>query len=299
MFLKSNNLYKLFTKEDHFNIHKLLGISTLAHYLYRFFLLIIYRDTYLNKDKHTPFFLLLHSLLSLTSLIFHIPKNRIKGKPMIYPEFRLHSIIFALRSSICSLCFYYNLPLYFNIIVCFITLFLADIITLHYKSITKTMRNMPYNKNIPETEVKKINRIYGEMQILATLFMLGNINTSFTPMFSIQIASFLMTLVRKSIIGENSWHLLYMTSLIMNIFSFITLDIKQFIIIYFLSYLFIFLRFENNFNKYISWFICFSLFYYFNLFDNYSYMCNNNYIINGGFLYYFIISKDKIKHFLN
>jgi len=42
------------------------------------------------------------------------------------------------------------------------------------------------------------------MQILATLFMLGNINTSFTPLLAIQLAAFLMTLVIKSIIGENT-----------------------------------------------------------------------------------------------
>ena len=294
------NTYKLITKEDILNIHKILGIFSLIHYFYRFGLLIIYQDTFLQNDIYTLYYILLHSLLSITSLIFHIPKNRIKGKPMIYPEFRLHSIVFALRSSICTLIFYYNLPLFYNIITCYLTMILADIITYNYKSTTKTMRNMPYNETINDAEIKKINRIYGEMQILATLYMLGNINTSFTPMFAIQIAAFLMTLVRKNIIGANEWHLFYMISLLINIFSFVTLDIIKILLVYILAEIFIALRFNNNLNKYISWFVCFSIFYYLGK-DDYSILNSEyRYLLNYCILvYYSIKSKNKIMYFIN
>jgi hypothetical protein len=294
------NAYKLITKEDILSIHKILGIFSLIHYLYRFGLLIIYQDTFLNKDIYALYYILLHSLLSITSLIFHIPKNRIKGKPMIYPEFRLHSIVFALRSSICTLIFYYNLPLYYNIITCYITIILADTITNNCKSTTKTMRNMPYNKTINDNDIKKINRTYSEMQILATLYMLGNINTAFTPMFAIQIAAFLMTLVRKNIIGSNEWHLFYMISLLINIFSFVTLDIIKIPLIYILGEIFIILRFNNNINKYLSWFVCFSIFYYLGK-DDYSIFNNEyKYLFNYCILiYYFIKSKNNIIYFIN
>ena len=40
-----------------------------------------------------------HAMLSLSSLIFHtVPKERVVGKPMIWQEYRIHNIIFGLRS---------------------------------------------------------------------------------------------------------------------------------------------------------------------------------------------------------
>lgn len=100
-------------------------------------------------------------LLSSTSLIFKIPSNRIVGKPMIYPEFRIHSIIFAYRGIIYTFLFYYNFPIYYNYLSCIITMLAADRITNYYKSTTKTMRNMPYN-NISDNNIKSINRIYSK-----------------------------------------------------------------------------------------------------------------------------------------
>jgi hypothetical protein len=41
---------------------------------------------------------ILHAGLSWSSLLFHIPAKRNKSNPMIWPEFRWHSICFACRS---------------------------------------------------------------------------------------------------------------------------------------------------------------------------------------------------------
>ena len=49
------NAYKLITKEDILSIHKILGIFSLIHYLYRFGLLIIPR--YIFKQRHICFIL--------------------------------------------------------------------------------------------------------------------------------------------------------------------------------------------------------------------------------------------------
>ena len=43
-----------------------------------------------------------HALLSLSSIKFHVPRERIAKKPMIWQEFRMHNIIFALRSFVCA-----------------------------------------------------------------------------------------------------------------------------------------------------------------------------------------------------
>jgi hypothetical protein len=40
--LADTNLHKLSTKEDAAHIHKILGIFSLAHYIYRYTLLLFY-----------------------------------------------------------------------------------------------------------------------------------------------------------------------------------------------------------------------------------------------------------------
>ena len=79
----------------------------------------------------------MHSALSLLSLVFQIPVRRIKEGTRIWPEFQLHSIVFALRSLACMLlCWIDEVltlesgPRYFlNIVVVFGTLVAADVAT--------------------------------------------------------------------------------------------------------------------------------------------------------------------------
>jgi cytochrome b involved in lipid metabolism len=94
---------KLFTKEDPSGVHKYLGIFCLLNFIGR------YRQMYfgdpaagLGTHGH-PWFamacLLPHALLSLSSLIFHtVPRERVAKAPMIWKEFRVHNIIFGVRS---------------------------------------------------------------------------------------------------------------------------------------------------------------------------------------------------------
>ena len=79
----------------------------------------------LRNNSYTPFLLMLHGLLSVSSFIFHVPLNRHKGLPMIYKEFRLHSIIFALRSVVCALSFYYKFSLVANVFFINLTMLCA------------------------------------------------------------------------------------------------------------------------------------------------------------------------------
>ena len=66
---------------------------------------------------------------------------------MIYKEFRLHSIIFALRSVVCALCFYYNFSLVANVFSINLTMLCAHSATKLCTAETKTMRGMPYGKD--------------------------------------------------------------------------------------------------------------------------------------------------------
>jgi len=122
---------KLFTPEDGYHIHKILGIVVLIHYLFQFSYVFIIGEFYFT-NVIIPFIILIHGLLSASSLIFHIPQKRNPAAPMIYPEFRLHSIVFGLRSVICWFLYYFDYHYIFPIIICFITMAMADVISYYY-----------------------------------------------------------------------------------------------------------------------------------------------------------------------
>lgn len=281
--VNSQIMKKLNTHEDFYYIHKTLGVVVLCNYIYRFFLLFTRHDMGLNHPS-AMVLLGVHSGLSLTSLFFRLSSVRNRLIPIIYPEFRLHNIIFALRSVMCCLSFYYfghiygedsiiyirNLhPYYYTILcnmcICLLTMKGADKISCHYEGITTkttTMRNMPYSKSINDGELSRLKRMYSLMQLYATYYMIGNVNSAFSPMFAIQLSSFLMTLVKKNIIHPIWWHPLYFMALLSNSFVFLTLTptfiIKMNIACSFFSYW----RFTYGKDKYIGWLIVF-LFHYF------------------------------------
>jgi hypothetical protein len=267
-----HNLYKLSTKEDPIHLHKILGGICLAHYAYRYYLLF----TIGSMELYTPFAYYMvgvHGLLSCSSIIFHIPAKRIQSKPMIYPEYRLHSIVFALRSVVCYYLRYHCFSLSWNVAVCFVTMLMADFVSILYPSNTTTMRHMPFDGIIDQEERQRIIIAQSSHQIGATLFMLGNKEYCFSPMFAIQFSAFLMTLVRKSIISANGWHLMYNFSLWINILCYITLPIDYIVYQIVLTQLFYYWRSyrsigDNNItymfcgNKYVGWAGVFTLFFY-------------------------------------
>ena len=220
MGFKIQNTYKLITNEDSLMIHKIFGISCLANFIYQFYYLIFYSYLPLGNSKYKELILVLHGLLSISSFIFHVPKNRHKGLPMIYKEFILHSIIYAIRSVLS--CFEYsNIITYskfYTLIIINFTMILADITTIYLGADTKTMRGMPFGDKVSDKDKSLITRMHSQQQFSATIYMLLNFETAFVPLVAIQLAAFLMTLVRKSIIKELDWHRIYAISLWICIF---------------------------------------------------------------------------------
>lgn len=256
------NIYKLNTKEDSTLIHKGLGILCLLHFIYRYSLYLFYGNMFIQNPIDI-FLVNIHGVLSISSFLFHIPSLRNPLKPMIYPEFRLHSIIFALRSVIVCNIYYFNISFMYIICTCFVTMIGADIITFIYNpqgKNGKTMRNMPFEKNLDENLQIKVVNMHSMMQIGATSFMFGTIETAFSPLFAIQIAAFLMTLVRKSIISTTTWHAIYSLTLWINIGFFTTLSCEYMLIqqIIFRSFQHVFFRYKIN--KYIAWSFVFGLY---------------------------------------
>merc|ERR1712167_295576 len=75
---------------------KTLGFLCLAHFLYRLSCGGV--DAGFEADGLTLLGMLLHLALSCTSLVFNLPAKRTGNQYRIWPEYRLHSIIFACRS---------------------------------------------------------------------------------------------------------------------------------------------------------------------------------------------------------
>lgn len=256
--IKTQNLFKLFTKEDNTNIHKILGIFSVINFIFQYSTLILYGEMHMRNSKLTPYILAIHGLLSISSLIFHVPLKRHGKLPMIYKEFRLHSIVFGLRSVLCAYCFYYKLHILTNMFIVFLTMIAADIVTRCFAAETQTMRGMPFGESIEPEEKKLISRMQSSQQFSATMFMITNIEGAFLPLFAIQIAAFLMTLVRKNIISELDWHRVYSVSLWINIFvflSFRSIGMIAYVIssVYFFGYF----RIVQRENKYVLWYTIF------------------------------------------
>ena len=232
----------------------------------------------------------IHGILSISSLIFHIPSRRHKSLPLIYPEIRLHSICFGLRSVICCFIDYYGgtYKLYYKMAVCFGTMLVADLITMKVAEPgNTTMRDMPFSEYVTDKDKHEVTLFHSKQQGAATIMMLFNINSAFSPLFPIQIGMFLMTLARKSIIRTNTLQLVYSLSLMINVFIYYTLSFSQVIFTVIGTSLFPLLRIQLRINKYIVWSIIFGIYHFFDLqfIDNYVYANTIPYTI----LYYYLM----------
>lgn len=273
------NLHKLVTKEDPYHFHKTLGIITFFNFIYQFYHIFFYGNMSLNSPNGL-YLLGLHGLLPISSLIFHIPAIRNPKAPMIYPEFRLHSIIFGLRAIICAYFVYYKINMSYRIFTCYLTMLAADIASsitnqeegildmniLSDKPRKTLIRNMPFDEseNISENQKGKVARFHSSMQVGATLYMLGSMDTAFFTLYGIQLPAFLMTLVRKNIIKPNMWHNIYTILLTSNILGYYSVPLSFIFCQIPLYFMFIHMRFNHKMNKYLAWSIIFQSYYILN-----------------------------------
>lgn len=225
---------KLFTKEDPIGVHKYLGLFCLLNFIGR------YRQMYfgdpaagLGSLGH-PFFsmacLLPHALLSLSSLIFHtVPKERVVGKPMIWQEYRVHNIVFGIRSVLTALATSLVIKTHqhpvarrFGIVFCgacvLVANWAADQATdkLRVVSVESTTATMPYWEGCSVATQKRFKGFYAYCQFMATLACLacGNPSWSLAVLLPIQLASLLLTLVRKGLLSAKGFHYGYTATLV-------------------------------------------------------------------------------------
>lgn len=271
------NLHKLFTHEDTYSVHKLLGFTSLISYFMCFVVCPLINIDYLQKrDFFSLLIILIHLLLSVSSLIFKLPNKRNKTYTIIWPEFRLHSIIFAYRTLLTMLVCWFDMNKKYEFllktIIIYATLFSADYTTNYYKKFLDkddtTMRGMPFSESVSLTTRDNINYYYSVSQIIATMttFYTDELFSHYLILFPIQIAAFLMTCVKKSIISTNTWHILYGLSLFFNYLNGIRVVIQynymlvNIIFVYSMCYL----RFTIRLNKYSLWtiYMLFTIIFY-------------------------------------
>jgi len=168
--------------------------------------------------------LVLHAVLSWSSLLLPLPKLRNHSSPMIWPEFRYHSILFATRHVLISILNLMsdNYPLTMKIIIKCCILVSANLIARFITSKfgdndNRTTNSMPYPSTISVSNQQKIKFEYALYQLGATLLCLtDNTLLSFMPILAIQIAPLLMTLVRKGLINALKYHQIYALTLSLN-----------------------------------------------------------------------------------
>jgi len=192
---------RLFTKEDPFNFHKTLGISCLLSYIFRF-VKAGPSDMGFGATPETLLTIAVHASLSISSLVFRIPMKRIASGYRIWPEYRLHSIIFACRSLAGMLLTWYELRnglepnYYLNSAIVIGTLLAADAGSASMPSAGRSSTIRDLDANAPTIF------FFSAMQFQATmgcLFGLRRFSTQFLYVWIIQFNAFLMTVRRKNL----------------------------------------------------------------------------------------------------
>ena len=204
----------LFTHEDTFNIHKVLGLPCLLHFILRTLSVPFqpFNDMGFEASRATGLIIVWHLALSVSSLIFRIPKVRIKEGSRIWPEFRLHSIVFACRSLACMTVVLlekrYNAGPYYlaNVAIVFATLLGADAATA---SVDPASRSNTI-RGLKTSAAYKF--AFSFMQFLGTtgcLVGLRSFAAQFAIVFIIQTYAFTLTLRRKNLVSHRATVFIY------------------------------------------------------------------------------------------
>lgn len=204
------NISKLFTKQDKWNFHKVLGSFALGSYIYRYF--VEYPVSGTLGFTGTLFdwvTIAAHTLLSASAIVFHVPSKRIKEKPMIiYEEYRLHAIIFTLRcmSVFAVSVLFPERPWYIMPMVVAGHHILADHVTTKYGTPGNTaVRATSESVKSDSTYNKIVAKFYSFYQFLAIgshlVYSQYTPDLAFNALIAIQSSAFAMTLYRKKIIG--------------------------------------------------------------------------------------------------
>ena len=237
---------RLFTNHDKYHIHKTLGLLAFCNFLLRFYYAIAYGTSFpsFESKAFSCSCVLIHGLLPIASLTIPLPDKRNFAGPMIWKEFQLHSILFSCRHVLLTLITLLELwptqslefsgisggtkcrkeiaimsecVIKYLIIIGVIKV--AAVITEKYgDKEVRTTNAMPYPGYLTEYEKTRIKCEYAKKQFGATIFAVfsGELASSlnFAPLYAIQSAPFMMTLVRKGKCETVHYHRVYSATLL-------------------------------------------------------------------------------------
>jgi hypothetical protein len=85
---------RVFTPDDPYHLHALLGASVLFSFVYNYYGALVAGRWHVGG-----WIMVLHTLLSLSSFFFRVPQKRVVRAPTtIYQEYRAHALVFTVRS---------------------------------------------------------------------------------------------------------------------------------------------------------------------------------------------------------
>lgn len=197
---------KLFTHEDPYHFHKVVGLLVLISIAVRFFM-VGERDMGFASHPHLTYpTLMLHFLLNASSMIFKIPARRIKDGGRIWPEYRLHAAVFAIRSMVTILIYHiereYNLaPNYdLNFAIVIGGMLAADLASW-------SVGSKYQSRSVRDLDSHPLAKFFFSfMQFNANaglLFGLRRFTLPFLIIFVTQTTPFMATLRRKNIFMSN------------------------------------------------------------------------------------------------
>lgn len=242
---------KLFTKEDPFNIHKLLGGFALVHFAYRYYHLLVYGHFGFQNDLISYTTLGLHLLLSYSSFIFTVLKHRSVANPLIiYEEYRLHAMLFSTRAIGISILGLLRVKSYVVWLFMLCIHILVDQVTLQYG--TKGVTAVRISKDFKDIQYLRLFFSYYQFLAIGCHLISGSslIDLGFNTVIAIQSSAFLMTLKRKGLIKWYTYAFWYLSSLILSMYGMTLYRSTTFFVVI----LFLFsLRVKFNVNKYVLW----------------------------------------------
>ena len=256
----------LFTKEDVGNIHKILGISCLASFVYRY--------SHFGKQdchfgRHHPFgtviFVIHHLALNVSSFMFKLPEKRIVSGYRLWPEARLHALVFVGRSLAFMMLFYAEdvmmspdvLPTtkpwhWMNLVIVLGTCAAADAISSFQTYPSRTIRDLEFPP--------LWKWFFSTVQFVATaICLVGTTPRRYTYHLNfvavVQCNAFLMTLRRKNLASHTVLMYVYAGLLLVGL-TLTILDDQYSHCVHATAVIGIataMIRFHWNMNKYVLW----------------------------------------------
>jgi len=227
----------LFTNHDKYHIHKTLGLLAFCNFILRIYYAIVYGTSFPSFESKvfSGSCVLIHALLPIASLTIPLPEKRNFSGPMIWKEFQLHSILFSCRHVLLTLitllelwptqsrAFSKGIAIILESVIKYLMIIgfikVAAVITEKYgDKEVRTTNAMPYPGYLTEYEKTRIKCEYAKKQFGATIFAVfsGELASSlnFAPLYAIQSAPFMMTLIRKGKCETVHYHRVYSAMLL-------------------------------------------------------------------------------------